>query len=1159
MRLKGRRGWEFTIFTVVIAVVALNVSMGCASASPIYVPDNYSTIQEAVDHATPGETIIVRDEVYTENVIIDRRLTIRSENGSSNAVVDAHTGDNGFAVLVDWVNISGFTVTNASINGIDLNSVNHCNISHNILLANNHNGIWMNNASNNIIQNNTVSNTILYSGIGMRNCSYNNITGNSLLSNNQSGLWMENSNHNIITHNNASFSIMYQGIGMQNCDNNNITGNSLSSNNNNGIWITNSNNDTITHNRAYNNNHSGFGMQDCNYNTIENNNATANNFTGIFLNHSKYNDIIDNRANANANVGIMLVGESTNNQILNNTASFNFAGIAIVFSQHNNLTGNTASSNSDTGIKLNLSSYNNLTNCSVSTNGQFGIWLRRSPYNTLRGNSMEHNGLLNLAAAETLTLEEWDNDIDTSNTVNGAPIYRFFKINGTIIEGLYTKKLYVVGCNNVTIRNISYSDGDSLTICFTNNSIIENCTITNNKGMGFLIIRSHYNKLINNKAINNNVGFALQVATQIEIADNIIKGNTGYGVSLDTSTSDNRLYHNRFVANSNQASDNGTGNSWDNGYPSGGNYWSEYNGTDSYNGPDQDIPGRDGIGDTPFTISGAAGAQDRYPFLHPTAVFTTGPGIYPSISGTHNGTITPSRDLAVSKLYTYPCAGTGGHTTYIKIWNSTSGWNVTAMWHGYMGDWRNLTFEKPFILAAGTTYNYTIITGSYPQIIHARELNTTGGTITCTEFVGANGRKYESGIPAIRLDADPITIGIVVPLTGGMSTTGTDMWRAAVLAAEELNAMGGVNVNGVPRRVRLVQGDTESSTENGVKAVTRLITGDRVDLLVGGFSSGVTLADSVVAVDHHVPFIVTGASDPAVTRRTDIDTSYLFHHCPTTDDFPNSTLLFVEEIIKPAIYARFNFSAERPLRLAVLYQNSSYGQGVYDGINKTIAHYNLSMEVVAVEKFAVDETNYTGALTALKEAEPDVVYPAATSNEQSQIVTQGRRDVGLNTTYLSVEVNDEPSYYTGVGSWGDYSIQESRFSPYAIPPGPIHTAVVRFKEDYENQWGTAPGMAGASSYEGVYIAAEAIRNADTVDKAAVRAALAELEMPQLIELMKDGVITFSPEYRESKFELFMQQLLWDASVNETRPKIVWPAAIKETDFVLPEWYVPGSP
>ncbi len=123
---------------------------------------------------------------------------------------------------------------------------------------------------------------------------------------------------------------------------------------------------------------------------------------------------------------------------------------------------------------------------------------------------------------------------------------------------------------------------------------------------------------------------------------------------------------------------------------------------------------------------------------------------YPSISGTHNGTITLLQNLTVSKLYTYPCPGTGGHTEYIKLWNNTD-WNVTAKWNGYQGDWHNITVNNSFTLSANETYNYTIRTGSYPQIIHEQEFNATGGTITCTSFEDANGDVHIDWIPAIKL------------------------------------------------------------------------------------------------------------------------------------------------------------------------------------------------------------------------------------------------------------------------------------------------------------------------------------------------------------------------------------------------------------------------
>ena len=87
----------------------------------------------------------------------------------------------------------------------------------------------------------------------------------------------------------------------------------------------------------------------------------------------------------------------------------------------------------------------------------------------------------------------------------------------------------------------------------------------------------------------------------------------------------------------------------------------------------------------------------------------------------------------------------------MKIWNN-SDWNVTARWEGYSGDWYNISFDNSFTLEEGETYNYTIRTGSYPQIIHNQTLTNAYGTINCTEFLDANGKEYKDWIPAIKLD-----------------------------------------------------------------------------------------------------------------------------------------------------------------------------------------------------------------------------------------------------------------------------------------------------------------------------------------------------------------------------------------------------------------------
>ena len=122
---------------------------------------------------------------------------------------------------------------------------------------------------------------------------------------------------------------------------------------------------------------------------------------------------------------------------------------------------------------------------------------------------------------------------------------------------------------------------------------------------------------------------------------------------------------------------------------------------------------------------------------------------YPSIMGNHTGTIKSNHTVIATKLYTYPCEGTGGHTEYAEIGNAT--WNATATWEEYVGDWKNITFDKTVVLLANEEYNYTICTGSYPQIHHTDALPTANGWITCTSFVDANGKRYNNWVPAIRV------------------------------------------------------------------------------------------------------------------------------------------------------------------------------------------------------------------------------------------------------------------------------------------------------------------------------------------------------------------------------------------------------------------------
>ncbi|MFZ2070443.1 MAG: NosD domain-containing protein, partial [Halobacteriota archaeon] len=225
----------------------------------------------------------------------------------------------------------------------------------------------------------------------------------------------------------------------------------------------------------------------------------------------------------------------------------------------------------------------------------------------------------------------------------------------------------------------------------------------------------------------------------------------------------NKIYYNNFINNTDNVYSSSSTNIWNStekitytykrktyeNYL--GNYWDDYTGGDA-NG--------DGIGDNPYSIDSN---NDNYPLMErfenyfktpEEKIFDTGASenLYPSIFGTHNGTITPNQTITVSKLYTYPCEGTGGHTEYAAFYYSNGTLIAEAHWNSYKGDWHNITFDKIVFLMANETYNYILRTGSYPQIHHTPALLTSNGWITCTKFTDANGKEYDDWIPAIRLE-----------------------------------------------------------------------------------------------------------------------------------------------------------------------------------------------------------------------------------------------------------------------------------------------------------------------------------------------------------------------------------------------------------------------
>jgi parallel beta-helix repeat protein len=201
------------------------------------------------------------------------------------------------------------------------------------------------------------------------------------------------------------------------------------------------------------------------------------------------------------------------------------------------------------------------------------------------------------------------------------------KRENTIVDAGGTGIVVSVTLNNVIINGFKIQNSGSeypdsgIYVYQCSNVTIRNCNITNNH-WGIFLLESSNNTIVGNHITTN---YMYGIYLLFDSNNNNISGNSitnnycGIFFPVEAPSNNTVIYHNNFVNNTNQAFAWGTLNSvWDDGYPSGGNYWSDqYHGdcADHFSGPGQNISGSDGIVDNPYVID--ENNRDRYPLMEP--------------------------------------------------------------------------------------------------------------------------------------------------------------------------------------------------------------------------------------------------------------------------------------------------------------------------------------------------------------------------------------------------------------------------------------------------------------------------------------------------------------------------------------------------------------
>jgi len=303
-----------------------------------------------------------------------------------------------------------------------------------------------------------------------------------------------------------------------------------------------------------------------------------------------------------------------------------------------------------------------------------------------------------------------------------------------------------------------------------------------------------------------------------------------------------------------------------------------------------------------------------------------------------------------------------------------------------------------------------------------------------------------------------IPVGVYGAQTGDQAAFGTSTVQGVRIAAEEINAAGGI----LGRKIRLVVEDDQGRADEAASVVTKLVTSDGVIALIGENSSNQSLAGAPIAQREGVPMISPSSTNPSVTEKGD----YIFRVC-FTDPYQGKAL---------AAFVRNDLKLDSAA--IIIDRKNDYSVGLAAVFKKEFE--GAGGKVVAEQSYAGGDTEFRPQLTTIKSKAPQVLFIPGFYTEVGQIAIQAR-DLGLNVPLVGGDGWDSPA----VIQIGGKSIEGSYFSDHYFV-GDSRPVVKNFVTRYQKLYGAKPEATAALGYDALHIFANAAKRAGSLDRKAIR-------------------------------------------------------------------------
>jgi len=365
--------------------------------------------------------------------------------------------------------------------------------------------------------------------------------------------------------------------------------------------------------------------------------------------------------------------------------------------------------------------------------------------------------------------------------------------------------------------------------------------------------------------------------------------------------------------------------------------------------------------------------------------------------------------------------------------------------------------------------------------------------------------------------AEPIKVGIVLPLTGEKAAFGEIEKNSFIMALNEINKAGGVKGS----KIELLIEDDTGKPDVARAATEKLVSKDNVVMLGGGYGSSETYAIAGVAQQKKLPLLVnTGSAD----RITEQGWNYVFRLNPPVSEYSAAAESFLKEVAKPKA-------------AAILFENTLFGTSGSKEFEKSCK--DLGIQVALKEGYESGAVDFKPLLIKVKNANPDLIYMISYVMDASLLMRQSMElDINPKLFIGGAAGFTLPEFLQNTGKGAEGVFSADLWVPTLPYPGAMD-----YYNSYKKLYGKDTEYHGAEAYAAMYVIADVLKRAKSFFPEEIRQALATTDMMTVFGRVK--FISYEKKANQNKLPTYLVQWI------KGKLECVWPKESATAKYVYP--------